>query len=614
MGGMAPLAESASKPTLEMHEVRAILASAASSGASVFSITGSGEPLADRNALRAIEIASDLGMTSILATNGSIISRREMAFLRERGVTLAFSIDTANPEKYAEATGTSPAMFRRVARNFLEAQEMFAGTRSIIESAGGKLEIFRLAVHATLDGRSAGAIEGIRKMLDPKTTLLSVSPVASAGSALENGMAAPKFNGGLTEKHIAAIPNPKNGKGVCGFFAFGLDINFDGEILLDAHAIQTRGILGNIRDFALDAGIAYESLRAEKERFIDGFMEGFCPVRSPKLEGWIGEKKSMAQDTPKLGAGIGEKKSMAQDTPKLGAGIGEKMGGARENGVARSMASGRSLLKFAYIREGAGRFCALMETPDYATSSNERKILAQNPGAIRDFIAGRDAVVLGAGDGSKLSAIIGSAKNLLLVDISKEMLGIAAGRLGGKARERQCDFGQFEFSECESGTVFIMLGNTLANEEDMPAFLKRLAAVEGSRALVGIELLEGTGKGREDGAALLEESYRNDADSEFLFTPLERLGVKRGDGELGISFNREMGRIEARFTFSDGEAKARFCSRLGLDAARLHGILLGTSLKISRSEFAAMAEKAGFSIKCEFAEGSSRVFLLERAA
>ncbi|MDO8340008.1 MAG: L-histidine N(alpha)-methyltransferase [Candidatus Burarchaeum sp.] len=563
-----PLVET--NPRLEMAEIETILVKAEGAGARVFSITGAGEPLMGAHTLQAVDIAHQLGMTTLMATNGSLADEKTLVFLKEKGVTLAFSIDTVDPKEYAKRTGTAGAMLEKVMHNFRTAQEIFRGTKTVEAFAGETLELFRLFVHATLSSSDGlPEVEAIRRIFDPETALLSVSPVAGVGSAKENGMRPPSSPDALTERHIVVIRHPQRGTPICGFFAFGIDMNFDGNILLDAHAGKTAGLLKNIRDFGLDPALAFAHSRPSKERFMDRFLDGgFCPVRAPRLDEYVDEET-----------------------------------------VINHIAKGQSLLKFAYLGAGAGRFMQLLESAQYTTGRNEQKIIDRNSGRLQHFINGRDAVVLGVGSGCKLAPLVSSARSSRLLDISPEMLSFAVRGLDKQADAQICDFEMFDFSKCAPGTVFVILGNTLANLDDIPAFLERVAAVEGARILVGMELLD---KRSATELASLKAAYSNEADFEFIFTPLERLGVKHEDGKVGIGFNKRLRRIEGKFSFSDENAKERFCSAHGLEPAEMDGILLGVSAKMSRRDFLEIAKKAGFGLEGEFREGRNHLFCLER--
>lgn len=104
-----------------------------------------------------------------------------------------------------------------------------------------------------------------------------------------------ELNKDLTEKHIVICYDNEHSCDVCGFFKYGIDMNFDGQLLLDAHAIETRHIFKNIRDFKYDITAAYREAVEYKNEFIENWIDGFCPVRSAKLNDWINEKRGITK-------------------------------------------------------------------------------------------------------------------------------------------------------------------------------------------------------------------------------------------------------------------------------------------------------------------------------
>lgn len=282
------------KNNLTIKEIETILKSGRDSGARVFGITGAGEPLLDKKLLATIELADRLGFITHLATNASLLTKERIEFIRDHNVTLVISLDTSDPKKFSELTGTSQDMFKKVKENIILAQQLFHGTKNIMtidkDNEKIELQVFRLAIHATINMDNFVEISNIKSIIDPEVTLFSVSPTAFIGSAEDNKLNIPKeFERELSERHIVTVKDPKTGNDICGFFLAGIDINFDGELLLDAHAIESRGLISNIRDFNFDVEKAFEHLNNFKKDFKERFLEGFCPVRSPKLKEFLEE-------------------------------------------------------------------------------------------------------------------------------------------------------------------------------------------------------------------------------------------------------------------------------------------------------------------------------------
>lgn len=95
---------------------------------------------------------------------------------------------------------------------------------------------------------------------------------------------------------------------------------------------------------------------------------------------------------------------------------------------------------------------------------------------------------------------------------------------------------------CES-SMYVMLGNTLANYLDMDKILNLMNNTR-SYILLGIELIAGN----------IEEilaEYRTPENYALTFRPLGYIGVQRSAGDINIIFNNELSRIEEWFIFSE---------------------------------------------------------------
>ncbi len=573
IGDMTELA--GGRRRLELTEIESIAKNGRAAGAKVFGISGAGEPLADKLSLDILSMTSGLGFINYLATNAALLDEQKLVALRESNVTLVISLDTANPVKFAKLTGTNVRTFERVIHNLRIAQEVYSGTSEAKTIGGKELLVYRLAVHSTTSEIDVHEIEGIRELLDERTTLLSVSPIAAVKSA--TGISSSiqgEAERELTERHIVVAPHPKTGSPVCGLFLFGIDLSFDGELLLDAHAIDSRGLISNIRDFDYDVGRAFLALAKVKDEFVEKFIGGFCPVRSPKLGEWLDLKKRA----------------------KL------------EAEIMKQIRDGQSLLKFAYLGQGADRFIEVTESPGYHSGRIEKELLASNSKAIREFLAKRRIVVLGAGD-HKLQYVVGDQRGAVLVDMSKRMLEISKDTVASP-KLIEADFETIDLSGFGKGGAFVVLGNTLGNFEDMRRFLEGASKVSGSRMVAGMELIPN--RDSENLDRILAE-YTSEKIFRFLFTPLEMLGVSRADGGITVSFNWEKKRVEHWFEFSSGAACGKLAKKLGLESGSVRRILLSTSSKLSEEEFLGLVEESGLAVEKKFSEGSNFIFLLVNA-
>ena len=280
--------------SLTLIEIKTIIDSAKNCGVKVLAISGAGEPLIDKNFFDIIEIANKKGFITVIATNGSMLSKELLVFLRDNNVTITISLDTTDPKRYAEKTGTTEMMFHQVHNNLLLAQEVFCNTKVNKNINGKDIDIYRLAIHMTLQNGEIEEIQKIKNLTTPDT-LFSLSPLAKdVGFAKNSNLSKnipTEIKEELNEKHIVICHDATNQMDICGFFRFGIDISFDGQLLLDSHATETRTLFKNIRDFNYDVYEAFSYLYNSKKDFIENWMDGFCPIRSQKFNDWIDMKQ-----------------------------------------------------------------------------------------------------------------------------------------------------------------------------------------------------------------------------------------------------------------------------------------------------------------------------------
>lgn len=286
-------------PVLETSEIKTIMNTAALVGVKAMGITGAGEPFLDNRITEIIKTANQLGFITIIPTNGSVLTKDLLEFLRDNNVTLVLSLDTADGDAFASMTGTKREVFDKVIENIMMAQDIYSGTREEIAIKGNSVSLHRIAIHMTMQGDNENEINKVRELVQ-KDTLFSISPLAEVGfaectntSAVSHIQAHTQIDNDLTEKHIVVCFDDNHNCDVCGFFKYGVDINFDGQLLLDAHAIDTRDLFKNIRDFEYDILAAYNYMIDQKDEFIRDWLSGFCPVRSPKLNDWIEKKRGL---------------------------------------------------------------------------------------------------------------------------------------------------------------------------------------------------------------------------------------------------------------------------------------------------------------------------------
>jgi MoaA/NifB/PqqE/SkfB family radical SAM enzyme len=275
------------KEKLSLQEIYKIMRSGKKQGVRAFGLTGAGEPFLDNRIKKIISYSKKLGFLTYIATNASLLNRELLIFLKEKDVTLIMSLDSLNLEKFVQQTKTNTKIYQQVIKNISLAQEIYKNTKVFDKEKN--LEIYRLAIHMTVSKKNINDILQIRKIIT-KDTLFSISPLANEGYAKKHFKEDDylKIN---SEEHIVKIKDPITGRNICGFFRYGVDINFDGQLLLDAHAIESRVVFLNIRDLNYDVLKANNYLKPIKIDFIKNQLDGFCPVRSKNLNKWIKNNK-----------------------------------------------------------------------------------------------------------------------------------------------------------------------------------------------------------------------------------------------------------------------------------------------------------------------------------
>ncbi len=344
--------------------------------------------------------------------------------------------------------------------------------------------------------------------------------------------------------------DPLTKRNICGFFRFGIDINFDGQLLLDAHAIRTSKVLPNIRSFNLNIKKAFDFAKPIKINFIKKHMDGFCPVRSNNIDNWI-KDKAMKMD------------------------------------IKKNIQKGKPLLKFSYVNKGAKKFLKVLNSKEYYTTKNELKIITKEEKELQSFLK-KNIVVLGVGNGDKIKKLINApSKNVTLVDISEDLMKIAKSKIQKSDLTTIIDsFENIDVSKFQN-TTFIILGGTLFNNDNWIDFINRLKQKSiNSNLIIGVELLNGISI--ED----IIRQYNNETGFEFIFQPLKIIRIKRNSGKIKVNFNILKDRIEEWFIPN----KPMFNKKK---------ILLSISIKISEERFIKKINKKN--IEFNFKEGDNHI-------
>lgn len=225
-------------------------------GVKTVAILGEGEPLFFSETKDIIAHIHKLDMIPLVATNGSLLTKKMVDFLYAKGASIALSLDTLDKKEYKEFCRGS-ADIDIIKNNLNYARKIFA--QGIFIKNGYK--VYRLAVHMTVTARNYKNLEMIRKFCGDDI-YFSCEHIAMIGAANEN----PKIYGGNKNfKEYKKIVNKtreimdpmvltKTGYGIntCCFYYYGFAVGYEGDVMLDTHAVETKGIVGNIKKDSME--------------------------------------------------------------------------------------------------------------------------------------------------------------------------------------------------------------------------------------------------------------------------------------------------------------------------------------------------------------------------
>jgi len=276
--------------TLSTEETQSLVSQARDLGVLAIEISGEGEPLVDRRRLEEIvSYNNQQGIITTLFSNGSLLNREILEFLANNNVSLAISVDYFNREDYEQDTCRNGS-FDNLIRNINLAREIYS---QHLEEENG-YQVRRIAIHSIANARNLEQIPLISGFCGDDI-FYSVAPIANVGNATEH----PELTQ-INQRRIRQVidqysdgnlilsdsARQEHGQDLCGTFIYGIGIRHDGEVLFDAHAFTTSGIIGNVRNVELRELISRQ--RAFRDLFYEQFDSGgFCPLRDPNYQKFV---------------------------------------------------------------------------------------------------------------------------------------------------------------------------------------------------------------------------------------------------------------------------------------------------------------------------------------
>ena len=273
--------------SLSGDEYTDLIREAARLGVKHLEISGEGEPDLPmfRETLRhMIEQATRNNIRTCLFVNGSLLDEPLLRFLRDQNVSLVISIKHMDPARYDQAVGIGGA-YGRVMENIGLARSFFGGHEDV-----NGFSVYRLALFGMVLEDNEQDNARLRMFCDENGIFFGLSTRIPHG--LSEGMAVDQVKQEVVVDRyahgsmiLADSSQERLHFPVCGTFYFGLGIGYDGEVVFDAHADDTKGMIGNVRTIGLA-----EAVRRQREMRDAFYREGgcsYCPLRDRSYLGFI---------------------------------------------------------------------------------------------------------------------------------------------------------------------------------------------------------------------------------------------------------------------------------------------------------------------------------------
>lgn len=277
--------------SLSLQEYLNLITEARKLGAVEIAILGEGEPLLYKDIKTVVKHANDNGMYTLIATNGSLLRPEMAVFLAEHNASLAVSLDTLDPKEYNSYYRASLDV---VLNNLDVARKIYK--TSNYEKNGVK--VYGLAVHMTVNTQNYRKIEQIVDYCKDDM-YFSCEHIALVGAANEN----PEISGvknmvayldcqrkAHTIMQPMVLTKTPDNKPCCCYFYYGLAIGFDGEVMVDTHAGETKGIVGNIKNFA-SMKDALSSVRQIRDEYFQSPECHYCLIRNNAYQEFLNKYK-----------------------------------------------------------------------------------------------------------------------------------------------------------------------------------------------------------------------------------------------------------------------------------------------------------------------------------
>jgi MoaA/NifB/PqqE/SkfB family radical SAM enzyme len=287
---------------LSTDEVLSLVDQGHALGAKVVCIIGEGEPplylqklRSKVDFLRIVERISELGMITIMATNGSLLDEETVDFCYRNNVSLVVSVDTLDAAEY-RAFYRGAADLDKVLLNLAHARKVYAQDNYTRNG----VSVYRLAVHMTVSTKNYHEIGQIRDFCG-EDMYFDCDHVAPVGIAIDNpGILG---NGDSVQYDLcvrasrnATVPMVQTrascGKEACSLFYYGLAIGYEGEVMIDTHAVETKYIVGHVREAPLTELL--KKAQSYRDLYFERFGDHPCIIRNPRYREYLATVRQSA--------------------------------------------------------------------------------------------------------------------------------------------------------------------------------------------------------------------------------------------------------------------------------------------------------------------------------
>ncbi|HDO1312614.1 radical SAM protein [Aeromonas veronii] len=284
---------------LKTQEIKDCIDRAYDYGLQCIGILGEGEPLLfidkmtkDVNYKEIISHASQKGLITILATNASLLTQSVVDFLYRNNVSIAVSLDTLNCTEYSEFYRGS-ANLQKVLDNLTYARSVYKDDIQVINGVTVK----RLCIHMTVTTKNYNNMQYIIDLCGDDI-YFDCEHIAQVGIANENPDILREYNSCIevcrtTKKAMVRSFIRELGHDSCCFFYYGLAISHDGEVLVDTHAMDTKYLIGNVRDYEFK--ILLQKSKSLRDKFYSKYDCHYCIIRSNKFNDFINDNKLLSR-------------------------------------------------------------------------------------------------------------------------------------------------------------------------------------------------------------------------------------------------------------------------------------------------------------------------------